>query len=434
MAKIDAYFRSIEKFSAMGAVLTSGQAVMLRFSSGDRHATQVTPHDALVAMVREVSPPNALAAIDSNRPARFDVDSNGVRYCLGVTPKPGSWSVAIEPAKLAAPVAPAAPAVPSMTKPPTSTAADFGLADAGKFLAIERGQYDEPFESTAPAAASGSAFLDQLTHAAREARASDVYLGTGMPPTMRVVGELRPMSDRSPLDGETLSRELGIVAPAGARAAWTDNGTATFAYADRVGRVRVSLLRDHRGPGAALRLLSAAPLPLARLGVPQDVTRWFGRPGLIIVAGASGAGKTTTLAAIVHALGEASRRVVTFEIAIEIVHASAAVSQRQIGEGGATTARGIVGVMAEGADAIAVGWVDGSDTAAAIVDAVAGGHLVIATMATSARVAREQLLEMVVPDRRGLARAILERGFIGAIGVTATASGRSFEIFEGEER
>nr|MBA2541340.1 hypothetical protein [Deltaproteobacteria bacterium] len=71
MSKLDVYLRSIEKFGATGAVLTSNQAVMLRFPSGDRHATQVTPHDQLVILVREVAPPAALDQIDRQRPAQF---------------------------------------------------------------------------------------------------------------------------------------------------------------------------------------------------------------------------------------------------------------------------------------------------------------------------------------------------------------------------
>ena len=78
MAKIDVYLRSIERFGAAGAVLTSGQAVTLKFPQGDRNATQITPHDQLVALAREVAPPAALAQIDSNRPAKFDFASNGL--------------------------------------------------------------------------------------------------------------------------------------------------------------------------------------------------------------------------------------------------------------------------------------------------------------------------------------------------------------------
>src|ERR1044071_4489925 len=103
MAKLDAYLRSMEKLGASGAVLVSGQAVTLKFPTGDRNATQVTPHDQLVIMVREVAPPAAYAAIDQQRPARFEIDSEGKRYSIGVTPRPGAWQIEIAAAPASAP-------------------------------------------------------------------------------------------------------------------------------------------------------------------------------------------------------------------------------------------------------------------------------------------------------------------------------------------
>lgn len=431
MGKIDVYLRSIERFSATGAVLASGQCVVLRFPAGDRQATQVTSHDALIAMVREVASPQALAAIDSNRPARFEIESSGMRYVLAVTPKQGAWQVVIDA------VAPAAAAAASSAQA-QGAPVDAGMAMAsGDSLAIERGQYDEPFEGDTVAAAvatSRSALLDQLTQAARAARATDIYLGAGTPAMMRVSGELRPIADRSVLDGETLSRELGIVAPADARGGWSERGTATFAYGDGVGRVRATLTRDCRGPGAALRLLAAEPVAIERLGVPHEATSWLGQRGLIAVAGASGAGKTTTLAALVHSLAAVPRRVASFEVATEFVQASAAVSQRRIGEHVHSIASGIAGAMTEGVDAITVDLADNSEAIGAIIDAVAANHLVIVTMATLARDAEAHLIERVAADRRSLARAVVEQRFLGAIGVIASAAGRSFEVVPGRVR
>src|SRR5258706_15394103 len=103
MAKIDVYLKSIERFGAAGAILTSGQAVTLRFPQGDRTATQGTPHDQLVGIVREGAPPVALDQIDKNRVAKFDVDSNGTRYTLSVAPKPGHWQGVVQGPAAAAP-------------------------------------------------------------------------------------------------------------------------------------------------------------------------------------------------------------------------------------------------------------------------------------------------------------------------------------------
>jgi twitching motility protein PilT len=430
MAKIDVYLRSIERFGAAGAILTSGQAVTLRFPQGDRHATQVTPHDQLVAIVREVAPPPALAQIDGNRPAKFEIESNGTRYALTVTPKPGALQILIEGA---GPPAAAAPAPPSQTtqvprqQPRAATAPT--AVDPGE-MAIERGQYAE--QATARTT-SGSVLLDQWTNAARSARATDVFLATGAPPVARVAGELQPLGERGPLDAETIARELGVVAPADARAAWSERGVATFTYGDGAGRVRATLTRDHRGPGASLRLLVAEPPALDRLGLGREPAAWLDQRGLVLVAGAAGSGKTTTLAALVRALGEQRKRVVAFEDPIEIIHVTSPwVSQRAVREHVPTVAAGVRAALQEGTDVIVVGDVATAEAAAAVVEAVTAGHLVLATIAAgSARTAADHLIDLLPGDRRELARVTLESTVLGTIATVVKSSGRTFEVVAG---
>ncbi|MBA3457947.1 MAG: Flp pilus assembly complex ATPase component TadA [Deltaproteobacteria bacterium] len=424
MSKLDVYLRSIERFGAAGAILNSGQAVTLRFPTGDRNATQVTPHDQLVILVREVAPPAVLDQIDKQRPARFEVDSEGKRYSLSVSPKPGAWSVAIElagaPAPAAAPPPPAAAARPA---PPRAAA---GGGGEGLDMAIERGQYDG---GTAPAivTSSGSVFLDQLTTTARGSRASDVYLHAGTPPLVRAGGELSASGPA--LDGDQLSREVGIVAPPEARAAWQDNRIATFAYGDGAGRVRVTLTRDHRGPGAALRLLHGEAPPLDRIGL-AEVAGWLDGRGLIVIAGHSGSGKTTTLAALVRALSERRKTVVMLEDPTEVVHTGPTISQRAIGEHVHSFSEGVASAMREGADAIVVGTVNSSDAASAVIDAVAGGHLVLTTLvAPSQGLAIERLLDRLPVEQREAARNLLGDTLIGTIApIVGRGGARTFEV------
>src|SRR5829696_6598228 len=158
MAKIDVYLRSIERFGASGAILSSGQAVTLRLPQGDRQATQITPHDQLVAIVREIAPPAALAQIDNNLAAKFDFESAGFRYALTVTPRPGVLQILIEGA--AAPAAASAPPTAQIRPTPRAVTAPAAGGDVSE-MAIERGQYSEP--QTAARTTSGSVLLDQWT-------------------------------------------------------------------------------------------------------------------------------------------------------------------------------------------------------------------------------------------------------------------------------
>lgn len=422
MAKLDAYLRSIEKFGAAGAVLTSGQAVTLKFPTGDRNATQVTPHDLLVGMVRELAPPNALDAIDGNRPARFEIDSEGKRYAISVAPRPGVWQVTIDPAATVAPPHAVTQAVATFrtATPPA------GVPAAGDMM-IERGQYAEGPATAAAPVASGSVALDQLTRAARQARATDIYLATGTVPVHRVGGELVP-GGASAMDAETISRELGVVATAEARGAWTETGVGQFTYADGAGRIRVTLGRDQRGPTAALRLLPEEVPPLERLNLGK-ASEWLGGRGLVLIVGAAGAGKTVALAACVRALGDRGKRVVSIENPIELHHAAPSISQRAVGEHVPSAPAGAAAALSEGADAIAIGFVGSAASAEAVVEAVAGGVLVLATVnAPSAGAGLERILGFLDANQRDHARSVLADAFLGAVRVSVGRGGaRSYD-------
>jgi twitching motility protein PilT len=201
-----------------------------------------------------------------------------------------------------------------------------------------------------------------------------------------------------------------------------------FAYGDGTGRVRVTLTRDHRGAGATLRLLPAEPPPLAALGL-AGAAEWLSERGLIVVAGRSGTGKTTTLAALVRALGEQRRRVVAIEDPIEIVHVSPWISQRAVATHLPGVGDGVAAAMREGADAIVVGAVRSGADAAAVLEAVAGGHLVLTTLiAPRGGVAVDRLVDRLPPEHRELARALCADALLGTIGPVVTRAGRSFEL------
>ncbi len=430
MPKLDVYLRSIEKFGATGAVLASGQAVTLRFPTGDRHATQVTPHDQLVQIVREVAPPALLDQLEKGRPARLEIESGGRRYAVSVSPRgAASWQLAIEVAAVVAapPPAPSPPPVPPAPPPRAISSPSTGVPAVE--VSLERAQYDgDSVQSALPVGAA----LDQLTRAARAASASDLYLSAGTVAVHRVAGEL-VSAGTGVIEGDLISRELGVVAPPEARAAWAGSGTAMFTYGDGAGRVRVTLARDHRGPSAALRMLPAEAPSLAQLGLDgaaSVVEGWLARRGLIVIAGPSGSGKTVTLGALVRALGERRRRVVAIEDPIELVHASAWISQRAVGEHVVSVSTGVACAMNEGADAIVIGRVCSEATARGVVEAVSGGHLVLTTVvAHDAGVALDRMIAHLPADQRELAHGLLFSALLGTIQPLVGKGGeRSFEI------
>lgn len=409
--KIDVYIRSIEKFGAAGALLTSGQAITLRFPTGDRHATQVTPHDQLVLLVREVAPPAAIEQLDQQRAVRFEHDSDGARYQISVQPRPNAWQVLIEPA-------------PGATGAPTPPTDDAGFA-------IERGQYEAPI---AAATSSGSALLDGLAAQARAAAATDLYLTAGAPAFMRVDGQLVAAPSQSAIDAELLARELGVIAPPEARETWLTRGTATFAYGDGTGRTRVTLTRDHRGPGATLRLLFGEAPTLAQLGL-GEVEPMLAGGGIVLIGGRSGAGKTTTLAAMLRWLGEHRRRVVSIEDPIEIVHPSPWISQREVGAHVPDVEAGVTAAMQEGADAIVIGAASSAAAAGAVIAAAVGGHLVLTTVVSPADQAAHYLVDRLGGDRRTGAWSVINDLLVATITPTVASHGdRTFVVTHGPPR
>jgi twitching motility protein PilT len=437
MPKLDVYLRSIEKFGAAGAVLTSGQAVTLRFPTGDRHATQVTPHDQLVQLVREVAPSGVIEQVDKGRPARVELESGGRRYAVHVTPRGGVWQITIEAMAAPAsgsPVPASPPPVPGSPPPVPGSpvrAAAVSTSTGVPAVEIPSERVRPDGESQAGSPLPGTV-LDHLTRAARGASASDIYLSAGTVAVHRIAGEL-VSAGTGVIDGDVIARELGAVAPPAVRAAWAETGTAMFTYGDGAGRVRVTLARDHRGPSAALRILPDEAPALAQLqlgAAAAAVEGWLGKRGLVVIAGPSGSGKTVTLAALVRALGERRRRVVTIEDPIELVHASAWISQRAVGEHVASVGTAVRSAMNEGADAIVVGRVVSEATARGVVEAVSGGHLVLTTVvASAAGVALDRMIAHLAADQRELAHGLLFSALLGTIQPGAGKAGeRTFEI------
>ncbi len=170
---------------------------------------------------------------------------------------------------------------------------------------------------------------------ARARNASDVHLTVGMPPILRVDGELEKTT-HAPIDAaelrdlaRALLRDDGVARLDGA-------GDATGAFSDpRAGRMRVHVYAAGRVPAIAIRLLHRSIPTLESLDVPPAVAGLaLERHGLVIFAGPTGAGKSTTMAAVVHRINEATaRRVVTVEDPVEYRHESrrSLVTQREVG-------------------------------------------------------------------------------------------------------
>lgn len=233
--------------------------------------------------------------------------------------------------------------------------------------------------------APGIRFCDAID-AARARNASDVHLGSGMPPILRVDGRL----ERTPDETLTASDVQGIAARllderGLARLASDGDLTIALSYPD-LGTLRVHLYVATDGPAIAIRLLDRGIPSLESLRLPDAMNAIPERDrGIVILAGPTGCGKSTTMAALVDRINERSaRRIVTIEDPIEYRHHSrqSIVTQREIGRDTPDLRAALRGALRADPDVIVVGEMRDAETMAGALAAAETGHLVLTTLHT----------------------------------------------------
>ncbi len=218
---------------------------------------------------------------------------------------------------------------------------------------------------------------------ARRRRASDVHVQANCPPMLRVDGGLVALSEPDFTQGDVATIVDAYLAD-DERAALDEGGDVSVAWSDDRGRMRAHLYRSATGYAVAVRLLEPAVPSLALLGMPDAVAALAERErGLVVVAGPTGSGKSTTVAAMVDRIN-ASRpcRILTIEDPIEYHHASrrSIVVQREIGRDTPSAAAAVRGALRADPDVIVVGEMRDPDTMRIALGAAETGHLVVTTL------------------------------------------------------
>jgi twitching motility protein PilT len=225
-----------------------------------------------------------------------------------------------------------------------------------------------------------------ITHAAA-LRASDVHLRAGQPPLLRVNGALTRLTDIGALTASDLDSLAGRLLNASQRERLGRELEVDVAWQiPNVGRCRASVFRQRGSTGLALRLIPARIPPLGSLGLPPSVEALATESrGLVVVTGATGSGKSTTLAALVDRINRTRAvHILTIEDPIEFLHddAVAVVSQREIGFDTASYATGLKAALRQDPDIILVGEMRDLETIETALIAAETGHLVLSTLHT----------------------------------------------------
>ena len=219
---------------------------------------------------------------------------------------------------------------------------------------------------------------------------SDIHLAVGVPPMLRMNGDLMPIKFRQLSDTELESYVMEILSDS-QKDHFYSGHDLDFSYVDEDGgRFRVNLFRKDTGVGAVFRHIPNEVPTLEQLNMP-DVVRGFCdyHQGMVLVTGSTGTGKSTTLAAMINHLNHTrSLNIISLEDPIEFVHPSkkSQVIQRELGTHLRSFADGVRSAMREDPDVILVGEMRDADTISMAMTAAETGHLVLGTLHTTSAV------------------------------------------------
>src|SRR3984885_14908437 len=232
-----------------------------------------------------------------------------------------------------------------------------------------------------------SQVLDRVLTAARQLGASDVHLKAGLPPIFRIKGDLRTVRDVPPLTREAIAQFAVHMMNDRQREEFEQNLDIDLAYGTPDGvRYRVNLFQQRGSVGMVLRLIPPEVPPFDRLNLPQTVLDMTnaGR-GVILVTGATGSGKSTTLPAMGdHTNTQNSYHIVTVEDPIEYTFRDkrSVMNQREVGFDTMSFARALRAALRQDPDVILVGEMRDFETAQIAMTAAETGHLVLSTLHT----------------------------------------------------
>jgi twitching motility protein PilT len=219
---------------------------------------------------------------------------------------------------------------------------------------------------------------------------SDVHLAVGVPPMLRMNGDLMPIKFRELSDTELENYVMEILSDS-QKEHFYSGKDLDFSYVGEEGaRFRVNLFRKVTGVGAVFRFIPNEVPTLEGLDMP-DVVRDFCdfHQGMVLVTGSTGTGKTTTLAAMIDHLNKTrSLNIISLEDPIEFVHPSknSQVIQRELGTHLKSFASGVRSAMREDPDVILVGELRDAETISMAMTAAETGHLVLGTLHTTGAV------------------------------------------------
>lgn len=254
-------------------------------------------------------------------------------------------------------------------------------------------------------------------------KASDLHLSAGLPPMIRVHGDVRRINV-DPMTHKQVHDMIFDVMSDAQRKVYEETLECDFSFEIQgLSRFRVNAFNQSRGAGAVFRTIPSKILTLEDLKTPKIFGELALKPrGMVLVTGPTGSGKSTTLAAIIDHLNESHYgHILTLEDPIEFVHESkkCLVNQREVGPHTKSFSNALRAALREDPDAILVGELRDLETIRLALTAAETGHLVFGTLHTSSAAKTvDRVVDVFPAAEKDMVRAMLSESVVAIISQT----------------